>query len=105
MEQKLTRQDEKDNPVNHQNRPEHRNVKNREPRAHETDHDGPGSPVPKLELWKTTDEGAELVILLGRKIGAFAVFQAFVLGEGRVELGLQEEEEEVKEVDSKGIGN
>lgn len=49
--------------------------------------------MPKLEFGKTADEGAELVVLLGRKTGAFAVFQAFVLSEGGIEFGLQEEEE------------
>lgn len=38
--------------------------------------------------------------MLGGKAGAVAVFKALVLGEGGVELGLQEEEEEVEEVDS-----
>lgn len=61
--------------------------------------------MPELEFGKTADEGAELVVLLGGETGAFAVFQAFVLGEGGVELGLQEEKEEVKKVDSEGIGN
>lgn len=38
--------------------------------------------------------------MLGGETGAVAIFKAFVLGEGGVELGLQEEEEEVEEVDS-----
>lgn len=51
--------------------------------------------MPKLEFGKAADKGAELVVLLSGKTGAFAVFQAFVLGEGGVEFRLQEEEEEV----------
>ena len=37
--------------------------------------------------------------MLGGETGV-AIFEALVLGEGGVELGLQEEEEEVEEVDS-----
>ena len=97
---KPTRQDEKKNPVNHQHGPEHRNIKDREPRAHKTNRGGPSSWFPELELRETADEGTELVVLLGGETGAVAIFKAFVLGEGGVELGLQEEEEEVKEIDS-----
>lgn len=61
--------------------------------------------MPELEFGKTADEGAEFVVLFGGETGAFAVFQTFVLGEGGVELGLQKKEEEVKEVDSEGVGN
>ena len=96
---KPTRQDEKKNPVNHQHGPEHRNIKDREPRAHKTNCDGPSSRFPELKLWKTAYEGTELVVLLGGETGV-AIFEALVLGEGGVELGLQEEEEEVKEIDS-----
>lgn len=52
--------------------------------------------MPELEFGKTADEGAELVVLLGGETSAFAVFQAFVLGEGGIEFGLQKEEKEVK---------
>lgn len=96
---KPTRQDEKNDPVNHQHGPEHGNIKDREPRAHKTNCDGPSSRFPELKLRKTADEGTELVVLLGGETGV-AIFEALVLGEGGVELGLQEEEEEVKEIDS-----
>lgn len=96
---KPTRQDEKNDPVNHQHGPEHRNIKDGEPRAHKTNRDGPSSRFPELKLRKTADEGTELVVLLGGETGV-AIFEALVLGEGGVELGLQEEEEEVKEIDS-----
>lgn len=62
--------------------------------------------MPELELGETADEGTELVVLLGGETGGvIAVFQTFVLRKGRVELGLQEKEEEVQEVDSERVGN
>ena len=102
---KPTRQDEKNNPVNHQHGPEHGNIKDREPRAHKTNCDGPSSRFPELKLRKTADEGTELVVLLGGETRVITIFQAFVLRKGRVELGLQEKEEEVQEVDSESVGN
>ena len=57
--------------------------------------------MPELELGETADEWAELVVLLGGEAGrGVAVFQTFILGYGGVPFWLQEEEEEVKEVDS-----
>lgn len=100
----LTRQDEEDDPVDHQDGPKDRDIENGEPRADEADGDGPGSGVPELELGKATDEGAELVVLLGGKAGGgVTVLKAFVLGEGGVEFGLKEEQEEVQEVDAEGV--
>lgn len=61
--------------------------------------------MPELELREAANKGAELVVLLGGETGRVAVFQAFVLGEGGVKFGLEEEEEEVKEVDSEGVGD
>lgn len=63
--------------------------------------------MPELELGEPADEGPELVVLLGGEAGraGITVLQAFVLGQGGVELGLQEEKEEVQEVDSEGVGD
>jgi len=64
--------------------------------------------VPELELGQAADERSELVVLLGGKAGrgaGVAVLQAFILCERGVELGCQESEEEVKEVNSESIGD
>lgn len=102
---KPTRQNEKNNPVHDQHRPEHRDIKEGDPRAHEGNQDRPRGRVPELELGETADEGTELVVLLGGETRVITIFQAFVLRKGRVELGLQEKEEEVQEVDSESVGN
>lgn len=60
--------------------------------------------MPKLELRQTTDERAKLLILLGwerrRSAGLHLVFRL-----RRIEFRRQESEEEIKEVDAKGIGD
>jgi hypothetical protein len=63
--------------------------------------------VPELELWETTDEGSELFVFLGGETGGacVTVLEAFVLGEGGIEFGGQEGEEEVQEIDSESIGD
>lgn len=61
--------------------------------------------MPELELGKTADEGTELVVLLRGETRVIAILQTFVLRKRRVELGLQEKEEEVQEVDSERVGN
>ena len=62
--------------------------------------------MPELELGKTADEGPELVVLLGGQAGGrVTVFQAIILGAGRVPFWLEEEEEEVEEVDAESVGN
>lgn len=104
----LTRQHKQDNPVDHKNRPEDGDVKDREPAAHEADGDGAGGRVPELELGQAADEWPELVVLLGGEAGGgacVAVFQALILGEGGVEFRGQEGEEEVQEVDAEGVGH
>lgn len=101
-----TGQHKEHHPVNDQDGPEDRDVENREPTADEADEDGAGGGVPELELGQTADEGAELVVLLGRQAGGgVPVLKALILREGGVELGLQEEEEEVQEVDAERVGN
>lgn len=102
----LTRQHEEDDPVDHEDGPEDRDIEDGEPRADEADGDGPGSGVPELELGQAADEGAELIVLLGGEAGGgVTVLEAFVLGEGGVEFGLKEEQEEVQEVDAEGVGD
>jgi hypothetical protein len=98
------RQHEKDDPVDHQDGPEDRDIEDGEPRADEADGDGPGSGVPELELREAADEGAELVVLLGGEAGGgVTILEAFVLGERGVEFGLKEEQEEVQEVDAESV--
>lgn len=87
----LTGQNEKNDPVHDQNRPEDGDVEDLEPTADEGDENGTGCPVPELELGKASDEGLELLVLLGREGAHGAVFHLivdrFVRG---VKLGLQE---------------
>ena len=64
--------------------------------------------MPELELGQAADKRPELVVLLGGEAGRSAgvtVLQAFILCEGRVELGCQESEEEVKEVNAESVGD
>lgn len=60
--------------------------------------------MPELELGEPSDERAEFVILLGGQGRTrVTVLQTFILGEGRVELGLQEGEEEVQEINAQRV--
>ena len=93
-EREHTRQTKQDKPINQQQRPKHRNIKDLGPRAQEPDRDRPRRRVPELKLGQSADEGSELVVLFCGEAG-FAVFETFVLGEERVEFGLEEGEEEV----------
>lgn len=63
--------------------------------------------MPELELRQTSDEGTKLLVLLGREAGGpgVTVLKTLVLGERGVELGSQESEEEVQEVNSECIGD
>jgi hypothetical protein len=61
--------------------------------------------VPELEFGQSSDEGTELVIILGGKGVCVAIFQPLVLGERRVELWLKESEEEVEKINAQRIGN
>jgi hypothetical protein len=85
-----------------------------------------------LELWQSPDEGPELLLWLRRakhaahqpttaaaaarerrrrgrrgqaRLAVLHVLLGQVLVDGRVELGLQEGEEEVEEVDEEGVAN
>lgn len=60
--------------------------------------------MPELELGQPADEGPELLVLLGRERADRAVLHLVVDGlVGRVELGLQEGEEEVEQVDAERV--
>lgn len=61
---RLTRQGEQDQPVDHQDGPEHRHIEDPKPGAEEADGNGPGGRVPELEFRKAPNERAELVVLL-----------------------------------------
>lgn len=62
--------------------------------------------MPELKLGQAADEGAELLVLLGRERTEAAVFHVIVEGlVGGVEFGLKEGEEEVEEVDAEGVGH
>lgn len=102
-----TGQHKENNPVDHQDRPEHRDIEDGEPRANEADKNGASGRVPELELGETADERTEFVVLLHGQAGSggVAVFQTLILRQGGVELGLQEEEEEVEQVDAEGVGH
>ena len=60
--------------------------------------------MPELELWKTSDEWSELLILLGWQSTGLAILHLAIHGLIRwVELWLQEGEEEVEKVDTKRV--
>jgi hypothetical protein len=106
----LTRQTEQYQPINHQDRPKHRQIENLKPARHKAADDHPGGAVPELELGQPADEGAKLLVLLGGEGAALAVaraavLQALVLRQGRVKLGLQEGEEEIQQVDAQAVGD
>lgn len=100
-------QHEQNDPVDHQDGPEDGDIEHGEPAAHEADGDGAGGGMPELELRQTSNEGTELFVTLGGETWGtgVAVFQAFILGQGGVEFGGEEGEEEVEEVDSEGVGH
>ena len=94
------------NPVHDQDGPEDRHVEDLEPGAEEGDADSAGRAVPELELGQPADERAELLVLLGRQTARRPIFHLAVYRiVGRVELGRQEGEEHVKEVDPERVGH
>ena len=106
MRGKPTSQDKQDDPVHDQDGPEDGHVEDLEPGADESEGDGAGSGVPELELGQAADEGAELLVLLGRQAARGPVFHLTVYRiVGRVELGRQESEEHVEEVDAERVGD
>lgn len=103
---KPTRQDKQHEPVHDQHGPEDGHVEDLEPAAQERDDDGAGGRVPELELGQAADEGAELLVALGRQRADGAVLHVVVESVvGRVELGLQEGQEQVEQVDAQGVGH
>lgn len=102
----LTREDKENEPVHDQDGPEDGHVKDGEPSADERDANGPRGPVPELELGKTPDEGLELLVLLGRQSADGAILHLVIERiVGGVELGLEESQEQVQEVDAERVGN
>lgn len=102
----LTREDKQDDPVHNEDRPEDGHVKNAEPAAQERDANGARGRVPELELGQPADERPELLVLLGRQAASRAVLHLVVEGlVGRVELGRQEGEEQVEQVDAQTVGD
>lgn len=63
--------------------------------------------MPELELWETTDEGSEFLVLLGGEAGGprITVLQTLILRERGVELGSQERKEQVQQVNAECVGN
>lgn len=97
---------EEDNPVHDQHGPEDGHIKDLEPTAHKRDEDGSGGPVPELELGESSNEGLELLILLGGESAHGAILHLIVdLFVRGVKLGLQEGQEQVQQVDAERIGN
>lgn len=106
MERRLTGQDEENDPVKQQHRPEDRNIKDLPPAAEERDEHSPGGPIPELELWEAANEGLELLVGLGRKSSDGAVLHLVVEFIARgIELWLEESQEQVEEVDTEGISH
>jgi hypothetical protein len=103
-ERRRTCKNEQHQPVHDQHGPEYGHVEDLEPTAPEGDGDGAGGRVPELELGQAADERPELLVLLGREAADRAVLHLAV-GRlvGRVELGLQEGEEEVEQVDAERV--
>jgi hypothetical protein len=63
--------------------------------------------VPELELGQAADERPELVVLLGGKAGSagVAILQTLILCKRWVELGCQEGEEKIEEIDAESVGD
>lgn len=96
----LTGERKKHDPVDDQHGPEDRHVEHLEPGAKKGDQDGARRADPELEFRQAPDEGAELLVLLDWQGRAHVVvLERLVFGEGGVEFGLEEGEEEVEEVD------
>lgn len=76
----LTRKEEEQQPVHKQDRPEDRHVENLKPTASKSKHNGARRPVPKLELWQSSNKRPELVILPGGKSAHTAILHLIVDG-------------------------
>lgn len=102
----LTREEEQHDPVDQEDWPEHGDVEDLEPAAEEADADGAGGPVPELELGEASNKGPELLVL-PRGEGADGAVLHFVIKRiaRGVELGRQEGEEQIQQVDGQRIGD
>ena len=66
-----TRQDKQQEPVNNQHWPEHWNIEDFKPSAEEANGGCPCRTMPELELRKSSDKGAELLVIFsGQRRGA-----------------------------------
>lgn len=93
----LTRQEEENEPVHNQNRPENRDVEDLEPTADKSQRNDSRCRVPELELGQTANKGPKFLVRLCGQRANGAVLHLGVHGlVGRVELGLKEGEEEVE---------
>lgn len=92
-------QHEQHDPVDHQDWPEHRNIKDLKPGAEKANGNRPGRTMPELELGQTADKRTELIILIGGEAAHSAIFEIVTLESG-IEFGLEKSEEEVEEVDA-----
>jgi len=96
--------EEQDEPVDDENGPEHRDIEEGEEAADQGDGDGASSRVPELEFGESPDEGAELLVLLGREGADRAVLHIVVERiVGRVELWREKGEEEIQQVDTESV--
>ena len=62
--------------------------------------------MPEFEFGQAPDEGSEFFVILcgqGGRRGNVAILEVVAFSERGVEFGLQEGEEEVEEVDAKGV--
>lgn len=99
----LTCQNEKDDPVHDEDGPENRHVEDLKPAAQKGDTNGAGGCVPEFEFGQAADEWAELLILLCRQATSTSIFhvhRAIEGLDGGVELGLEESQEQVEQIDA-----
>lgn len=99
----LTRQAEQNQPVDHQDGPENRQVENLKPAAQKSNGNGLGGAVPELELWEPPHKGPELVFFFCGESRRAAFLHALILFERWVEFGRDEGEEQVQEVDTERV--
>lgn len=101
-----TSKEEEDHPVGDQDRPEHGDVEEGNPGGDEAEENSASGPVPELKLGKAADEGPELLILPGGESSHGAILHLIIDRIVRgVNLGRQECQEQVEEIDGKGVGD
>ena len=97
------RDTEKSYEVHHQDWPEHGDVEQLEESAEERNCRGLGGGVPELELWQSSDERSELLVLTCWKTRT--IFFRLVLRHGGVDLGGKEGQQQVQVIDCERIRN